>query len=119
MKPLPLNRLLTLALALAALGPTAASADHIMVTPADLKWEDAKAIPPGAKMAVIEGPLNEAVPFTIRIKFPAVSGHFKPASNGRNDPATIICVSRHFSFNQARCNSLLSALFERRMPLFS
>src|SRR5258707_13719572 len=68
MKPLPLNRLLTLALALAALGPTAASADHIMVTPADLKWEDAKAIPPGAKRAVIEGPLNKAVPFTIRIK---------------------------------------------------
>jgi len=31
MKPLPLNRLLTLALALAALGPKAASADHIMV----------------------------------------------------------------------------------------
>jgi len=81
MKPLPLNRLLTLALALAALGPTAASADHIMVTPADLKWEDAKAIPPGAKMAVIEGPLNEAVPFTIRIKFPAdyrLPAHWHP-----------------------------------------
>jgi hypothetical protein len=27
----------------------------------------------------------------------AVSGHYKPASNGRNDPATKICVSRHFS----------------------
>ena len=42
MKPLLLIRLLTLALALAALGPTAAwaedpsHADHIMVLPADL-----------------------------------------------------------------------------------
>ena len=48
MKPLPLIRLSTLALALAALGPTAAwaedpsHADHIMVLPADLKWEDAR-----------------------------------------------------------------------------
>ena len=77
MKPLPLIRLLTLALALAALGPTAARAEdpshahHIMVLPADLEWADAKANPPGAKIAVIEGPLNEAVPFTYRVKFPA------------------------------------------------
>jgi quercetin dioxygenase-like cupin family protein len=84
MNPLPLIRLLTLALALAALGPTAAlaqSADHIMVVPADLKWDDAKAIPPGAKVAVIEGPLNEAVPFTFRVKFPAnykLPAHWHP-----------------------------------------
>ena len=48
-----------------------------------------------------------------------VSGHLKPASDGRNDPATIIGVSRHFSFNQAHCNLLLSGLFEREMPLSS
>jgi anti-sigma factor ChrR (cupin superfamily) len=87
MKPLPLIRLLTLALALAALGPTAAwaedpsNADHIMVLPADLKWEDSKATP-GAKVAVIEGPPNEAVPFTFRVKLPAdykVPAHWHPA----------------------------------------
>ena len=74
MKPLLLIRLLTLALALAALGPTAAWAEdpsHVMVLPADLEWVDAGAIPPGAKFALIEGPLNEAVPFTYRVKFPA------------------------------------------------
>src|ERR1700730_17737546 len=43
----------------------------------------------------------------------AVSGHYKPASNGRNDPATKICVSRHSSSKQARINSLMSGLFER------
>jgi quercetin dioxygenase-like cupin family protein len=88
MKPLPLIKLLTLALALAALGPTAARAqdpshaDHIMVVPADLKWADAKSLPPGAKVAVIEGPTNEAVPFILRIKFPAdykVPAHWHPA----------------------------------------
>ena len=88
MKPLPLIRLLTLALALAALGPTAAwaedpsHADHRTHHTADLKWEDAKASPPCAKIAVIEGPPNEAVPFTFRVKFPAdykVPAHWHPA----------------------------------------
>ena len=53
------------------MGKNSSHADHIMVLPADLKWEDAKANPPGAKIAVIEGPPNEAVPFTFRVKFPA------------------------------------------------
>ena len=88
MKPLPLIRLSTLALALAALGPTAAwaedpsHADHIVVLPTDLKWEDNKSNPPGAKIAVIEGPPDEAVPFTFRVKFPAdykVPAHWHPA----------------------------------------
>jgi hypothetical protein len=75
MKSLPLIRLSTLALALAALGPTAAlaeSADNmVMVTPTDLKWTDAKSLPPGAKISAIEGNLSEAVPFTFRVKVPA------------------------------------------------
>jgi hypothetical protein len=41
------------------------------------------------------------------------------ASKGRNDPATKICVSRHFSSKQAHFNSLISGLFERKTPLFS
>jgi hypothetical protein len=48
-----------------------------------------------------------------------VSGHFEPASNDRNDPATINCVSRHFSSKQTRSNSFVSGLFERKMPLLS
>jgi quercetin dioxygenase-like cupin family protein len=87
MKPLPLIRLLTLALALAALGPTTAWAEdpshaHITVLPADLKWDDAKTLPPGAKTSVIEGPLSEAVPFTFRVKLPAnykIPAHWHPA----------------------------------------
>jgi hypothetical protein len=89
MRPLPLIRLLTLGLALAALGPTAAwardpaPADPIkVVVPADLKWEDAKSIPPGVERAVIEGPANEAVPYIVRVKFPAdykIPAHWHPA----------------------------------------
>lgn len=39
-------------------------------------------LPPGAKIAVIEGPLTEAVPFTFRLKFPAdykIPAHWHPA----------------------------------------
>src|SRR5262249_24934311 len=49
----------------------AQAASHVMVKPDDLKWQDVPSLPPGAKMAVIEGPPSEAVPFTFRLKFPA------------------------------------------------
>lgn len=55
---------------------------HVMVTPGDLKWADVPSLPPGAKMAVIEGPLSEAVPFTAHLKFPAnykIPPHSHPA----------------------------------------
>lgn len=46
-------------------------ADHLMVAPKDLKWGDVPSLPPGAKIAVIQGPMNEEKPFTVRLKFPA------------------------------------------------
>lgn len=74
MRPLGIPLLAT-ALALGALpamtAPAQAQADHVMVTPSELKWSDVGSLPPGAKLAVIEGPLNEAKPFTMRIKMPA------------------------------------------------
>ena len=89
MKPLSLVRLSTLALALAALGPTVAWAqdrsnqDNIMVAvPTDLKWADSKALP-GSQAAVIEGPPNEPVPYILRVRFPAdfkIPAHWHPAT---------------------------------------
>jgi len=55
---------------------------HRMIAPGDLKWIDVPSLPAGAKIAVIEGPMNEAVPFTIRLKFPAnyrIPAHWHPA----------------------------------------
>jgi hypothetical protein len=62
------------------------------------------ALPAGAKIAVIEGPMNEAVPFTVRLKLPAdfkvpahwhsaiehvtvISGTFNVGMGDRLDPA--------------------------------
>ena len=55
---------------------------HTMVLPSELKWTDIPSLPPGAKIAVIEGPMNQAVPFTVRLKFPAnyqIPAHSHPA----------------------------------------
>lgn len=53
---------------------------HRVVTPNDLKWEDLGAFP-GAKIAIIEGKMNEAGPITARIKLPAnfkLAPHYHP-----------------------------------------
>ena len=58
------------------------AADHLMATADELKWVDIPSLPPGAKLAVIEGPLNQAVPVTFRVKFPAnyqLPAHWHPA----------------------------------------
>jgi quercetin dioxygenase-like cupin family protein len=60
----------------------AQSSGHKMISPNDLQWTDVPSLPPGAKIAVIEGPMSEAVPFTIRLKFPAnyqIPAHWHPA----------------------------------------
>lgn len=55
---------------------------HKMVTPDELEWTDIASLPPGAKLAVIEGPVTEAVPFTFRLRLPAdykIPAHWHPA----------------------------------------
>ena len=59
-----------------------AQSSHMMLTPDQLKWADVPSLPAGTKLAVIEGPLNEAVPFTFRLRFPAnyqIPAHTHPA----------------------------------------
>lgn len=43
---------------------------QISIIPSDIKWADAPSIGPGAKLAVLEGDLKQAVPITFRIKLP-------------------------------------------------
>lgn len=54
---------------------------HQMFMAKDLKWEDSPALP-GAKIAILEGPMNEAKPFIARIKVPnnyKIAPHWHPA----------------------------------------
>jgi anti-sigma factor ChrR (cupin superfamily) len=64
------------------LSPVMGAEDHVMVTPNDLTWADVPSLPPGAKVAVIEGPMDQATPFTIRLNLPAdykIPAHWHPA----------------------------------------
>ena len=81
---------------------------HVMFTPDGLQWTDTPALP-GAKVAVIEGPLTEAVPFTFRIKFPAnykVAPHWHPAI----ERVTVLSGTIHLgvgdTFDQAKAKAL-------------
>jgi hypothetical protein len=61
---------------------TSMANDHMMVTSDELKWVDVPSLPPGAKLAVIEGPINQAGPITFRLKLPAnyqIPAHWHPA----------------------------------------
>lgn len=59
----------------------APTSSYVVVTPSDLRWTDLGSLPPGAKISVIEGPMNEAVPITARLKLPAnyvIPAHWHP-----------------------------------------
>lgn len=74
-----------LALTLAGTAPVGwtQSGGHILATPDQLEWTDVPSLPAGAKIAVIEGPMSESVPFTVRLKLPAnyrIPPHWHPAT---------------------------------------
>ena len=75
-------RLALLAAACLAMGTASAQhGSHTIVTPKDLKWDDVASLPPGAKVAVIEGKMNQEGPITARIKLPAnyrIPPHYHP-----------------------------------------
>lgn len=48
----------------------ASTEKHISVVPSDLEWRPAPSVGPGAQIAVIEGDLKAATPFTFRLKLP-------------------------------------------------
>jgi hypothetical protein len=78
MKPL----LLVLALTAASLVHAADSDRHRMVAPDQMQWTAVPALPPGAMGVVLEGPLDQPGPFTLRLRLPAgyrIPPHWHPA----------------------------------------
>jgi quercetin dioxygenase-like cupin family protein len=58
--------------ALTAQEKTGTTTEHKVVAPNDLKWGDAPAgLPPGAKLAVLDGDPGKPGPFIVRLKAPA------------------------------------------------
>jgi len=67
-----------------------------LVAPGELTWADAPAVAPGAKIAVIEGPLNKAVPFTFRLKLPA-NAKIAPHTHPAYERVTVLSGTFHFT----------------------
>ena len=65
------------------------SQHHRIVAPNDLKWMDVGSLPPGAKVAVIEGDPNQAGLITIRIKLPP-NYRIAPHYHGTVERSTIL-----------------------------
>jgi hypothetical protein len=66
-----------------AAAPTTVDAQQVLrLTPDELTWQAGPPmLPPGARMAVVEGSFNKPGPFTVRLKFPAnyrIPAHWHP-----------------------------------------
>jgi quercetin dioxygenase-like cupin family protein len=84
-------------------------ADHVMVTPAELKWADAPSLPPGAKVTLIEGQLDQPVPFTLRLQFPAdyqLPAHWHPSTEHLTILSGAINLGRGDTLDKAKTTAL-------------
>jgi quercetin dioxygenase-like cupin family protein len=84
-------------------------ADHVMVTPADLKWADAPSLPPGAKVTLIEGQVDQPVPFTLRLQFPAgyqLPAHWHPSTEHVTVLSGAIHMGRGDTLDKAKTTAL-------------
>ncbi len=112
----------SLAVALGALPLVSVAADpaaHMMVMPGDIQWGDVPSLPPGAKIAVIEGPMNEAAPFTARIKFPAnymLPAHWHPAIEHVTVLSGTFNMGMGDKFDQAKTQALTAGSFALMQP---
>ncbi|TVR47402.1 MAG: DUF4437 domain-containing protein [Puniceicoccaceae bacterium] len=72
---------------------------HLMVTAEELEWQSIASMAPGAVMALLEGDLSKAEPFTFRLKLPAgyiVAPHIHPAY----ERVTVLQGTFHFAHGE-------------------
>jgi quercetin dioxygenase-like cupin family protein len=72
---------------------------HVMTTTQHLVWADAPSVAPGAKIAVLEGPLNKAAPFTFRLRLPA-NAKIAPHTHPAYERITVLSGTFHFAHGE-------------------
>jgi quercetin dioxygenase-like cupin family protein len=96
-------------LAFAAPLSWAQSGHHQLVDADKLNWAAVPSLPKGAQIAVIEGPMNEAVPFTVRLKFPAnyrIPAHWHPAIERVTVLSGVFNMGSGDSFDSSKTHAL-------------
>lgn len=90
---------IALAFALFSTGAVAQHHGHTLLKPDELKWSDVPSLPAGAKIAVIEGPMNQPTLFTVRLKFP--SGYHIPAhTHSAVERVTVLSGTFHLGMGE-------------------
>lgn len=112
-------------IAASALAAEPAMEGHISMVPSEITWTDAPSIGPGAKLAVLEGDLKQAAPFTMRIKLPPnfkVPAHTHPVF----ERVTVLSGTFHLgigeTFDRAKARTYPAggvAMMPPGMPMFA
>ena len=99
--------------------------DHVSVLPSELKWAPALSVGPGAEIAVIEGDLKAAAPFTFRLKLPP---NFKVGVHTHPVKERVTVISGTFylgigdTFDRAKAKAFPAggvAMLPPGMPMFA
>lgn len=73
---------------------------HLILEADQLQWTDIASLAPPAQMAVIEGDLAEAEPFTFRLKLPA-DYRLEPHTHPAYERVTVLSGTLHFAHGEA------------------
>jgi quercetin dioxygenase-like cupin family protein len=97
-----------------------AKAEHIVVAPEDVKWGDAPpSLPPGAKLAVIEGDPKKEGYFMMRLKVPAgykIPPHFHPQPERVTVISGKFCVGFGDTFDETKTKALPAGSYFSFIP---
>jgi len=91
---------------------------HIMVAPEDLTWTGVASMEAPAQIAVIEGDLSAAEPFTFRLKMPdgyVLRPHIHPAY----ERVTVLQGTLHFAHGKKLDRDATTALSEGSVAIMS
>jgi quercetin dioxygenase-like cupin family protein len=92
---------LCLALAPAAIAQAEKEKAEATITlPGDVVWKDAAAIPPGAKIAVLEGDPGKGGYYAIRVKYPEGLYKIAPHTHPQTEHLTVISGEWHIGMGE-------------------
>ena len=80
--------------------PPYAGAGTLLVEPTQLSWRPAPSVAPGATIAVIEGPIDKAAPFTFRLALPA-GAKIAPHTHPAYERVTVLSGTLYFAVGEA------------------
>jgi len=90
--------------------PAGAAGQHVMLSATELKWVDPPpGLPPGAKMAVVQGDPTQAQPFVVRAQVPAgykVAPHWHPGVENLTILSGTVALGMGETFDESKMTTV-------------